>query len=37
MKRTGKMKINGILRHCHDFALPRPQIAAAVGVSTATV
>ncbi len=31
------MKIKDILRHRHDFALPRAQIAAAVGVSTGTV
>ena len=37
MKRTGTMKIKDILRHRHDLALPRAQIAAAVGVSTGTV
>ena len=37
MKRTGMTKIRDILRHRHDFALPRSQIAAAVGVSTGTV
>ena len=31
------MNIKDILRHRHDFALPRAQIAAAVGVSTGTV
>ena len=31
------MKIEDILRHRHDLALPRAQIAAAVGVSTGTV
>ena len=31
------MKIKDILRHRHDLALPRAQIAAAVGVSTGTV
>ena len=37
MKRIGMMKIKDILRHRHDFELPRAQIAAAVGVSTGTV
>ena len=37
MKRIGMMKIKDILRHRHDLALPRAQIAAAVGVSTGTV
>lgn len=31
MKRIGMMKIKDILRHRHDFELPRAQIAAAVG------
>ena len=31
------MKIKDILRHRHDLALPRAQIAAAVGVSSGTV
>ena len=31
------MKIKDILRHRHDFVLPRARIAAAVGVSTGTV
>ncbi len=35
MKRIGMMKIKDILRHRHDFELPRAQIA--VGVSTETV
>ena len=37
MKRIGMMNIKDILRHRHDFALPRAQIAAATGVSTGTV
>ena len=37
MKRIGMMKIKDILRHRHEFELPRAQIAAAVGVSTGTV
>ena len=37
MKRIGMMKIKDTLRHRHDSALRRAQIAAAVGVSTGTV
>lgn len=37
MKRTGMMNIKDILRHRHDHALSRDEIAAAVGVSTGTV
>ena len=36
MKRSGMMNIKDILLHRHDFALPRAQITAAVGVSTGT-
>ena len=37
MKRIGMMNIKDILRHRHDHALSRDEIAAAVGVSTGTV
>ena len=37
MKRTGAMKIEDILRHRHDLALPRALMAAAAEVSRATV
>ena len=37
MKRIGMIKIKDVLRHRHEFELPRAQIAAAVGVSTGTV
>ena len=37
MKRTSMIDIKDVLRHRHDFGVPRTQIAAEVGGSAGTV